>query len=113
MWNHIHSQIRPLLATLAADRFHGRPVAQCARAFQRGVAQGLCDSAEILCETHHLDTIVLSGGVFQNQLLLSDVKSILSASNLEIWTNHDVPPNDGGISLGQAAIAAMESQPIQ
>ena len=97
---------RPLLATLAADRFSGRDIAQCARAFHRGVAQGLCDK----CETYNLDTVVLSGGVFQNQLLLSDIKSIL-APHISIWTNHEVPPNDGGISLGQAALAAQAPEP--
>jgi len=95
---------RPLLASLAADRLRGRDLSECARAFQRGVAQGLCDSIQ----THNLDTVVLSGGVFQNQLLLADIKSILPA-NLAIWTNREVPPNDGGISLGQAAMAAFAS----
>jgi hydrogenase maturation protein HypF len=95
----------PLLASLVSDRLRGREVGQCARAFQRGVAQGLCDSVSALCETHNLDTVVLSGGVFQNQLLLADIKSTL-ASHLAIWTNREVPPNDGGLSLGQAALAA-------
>jgi hydrogenase maturation protein HypF len=93
---------RPLLAALAVDRQRRRDIAECARAFHRGVAQGLCDT----CETYDLDTVVLSGGVFQNQLLLSDIKSIL-APHISIWTNHEVPPNDGGISLGQAALAAQ------
>ncbi len=74
---------RPLLASLATDRLSGRDIAQCARAFQRGIAQGLCDSAKALCETHDLDTVVLSGGVFQNQLLLADIKSILRSINLD------------------------------
>lgn len=95
---------RPLLASLAMDRFRGRDRAQCARAFQRGVAQGLSDSVVALCSAHNLDTVVLSGGVFQNQLLLADIKSMLP--KMIIWTNREVPPNDGGISLGQAALAA-------
>jgi hydrogenase maturation protein HypF len=56
---------------------------------------------------HALDTVVLSGGVFQNELLLEDLKSLNHSGGLEIWTNHAVPPNDGGISLGQAALAAF------
>jgi hydrogenase maturation protein HypF len=51
--------------------------------------------------------VVLSGGVFQNELLLSDLKLRLEAEQLRIWTNHVVPPGDGGISLGQAAVAAL------
>jgi hydrogenase maturation protein HypF len=92
---------RPLLSALAADRLKGREVAQCARAFHRGVAKGLCDKIE----TFDIDTVVLSGGVFQNQLLLADIKSILPP-NIKIWTNREVPPNDGGISLVQAALVA-------
>jgi len=97
---------RPLLSSLAADRLSGRDITECARAFQRGVAQGLCDSIA----TYDFDTVVLSGGVFQNQLLLADIKSILPP-NQAIWTNREVPPNDGGISLGQAALAAHAPEP--
>jgi hydrogenase maturation protein HypF len=100
---------RPLLSSLAADRRRGRDVTDCARAFQLGLAQGLCDAVVSLCDVYSLDTVVLSGGVFQNQLLLADIQSILSAGHLAIWTNREVPPNDGGISLGQAAIAALGS----
>ena len=54
---------------------------------------------------------MLSGGVFQNELLLSDLKDLLAPERLNIWTNHIVPPNDGGISLGQAAMAALTYRP--
>jgi hydrogenase maturation protein HypF len=54
-----------------------------------------------------LDTIVLSGGVFQNELLLEDLKTLLNPTGLQILTNHAVPANDGGISLGQAALASF------
>jgi hydrogenase maturation protein HypF len=54
-----------------------------------------------------VDTVVFSGGVFQNELLLGDLRGLFLPQGLEIWTNHAVPPNDGGISLGQAALAAF------
>jgi len=98
---------RPLLGALAVDRSRGRDQAQCARAFQRGLAKGLCDALSILCETFATETVVLSGGVFQNELLLEDLKSFIAGGRLDIWTNRSVPPNDGGISLGQAALAAF------
>ncbi|HEY0705052.1 MAG TPA: carbamoyltransferase HypF [Candidatus Acidoferrales bacterium] len=98
---------RPLLRALAADRQRGRDAGECARAFQSGVAQGIADTTISLCQAHHLETIVLSGGVFQNELLLEDLKSLLAAASYQIWTNHAVPANDGGISLGQAALAAF------
>jgi hydrogenase maturation protein HypF len=98
---------RPLLLNLAHDRFWGRAASECARAFQQGIAQGLFYAVTALCEANKLDTIVLSGGVFQNELLLEDLKTLLNPTGLQILTNHAVPANDGGISLGQAALASF------
>jgi hydrogenase maturation protein HypF len=98
---------RPLLQNLIRDRLRGHAVEEIARAFQRGIAQGLADAASQLCSKYGVDTIVLSGGVFQNELLLEDLKSLLGTSPLNVWTNHLVPPNDGGISLGQATLACF------
>jgi hydrogenase maturation protein HypF len=52
-----------------------------------------------------VNTVVLSGGVIQNELLLDDVRIALASTSLDVWINHAVPPNDGGLSLGQAALA--------
>lgn len=100
---------RPLLLAVADDRKQNRPAPEIARSFQLGVARGLCDAALSLCGNWRLDTIVLSGGVFQNELLLRDVRELLRNKSLEIRTNHAVPPNDGGISLGQAALASFNT----
>ena len=102
----VELDFRPLLHEVVRDRQRGRDPGEIARAFQRGIAVGLRDCVTNLCRAHVLDTIVLSGGVFQNELLLQDVKSLLEGE-VCIWTNHAVPPNDGGISLGQAALAAF------
>jgi hydrogenase maturation protein HypF len=67
----------------------------------------MADLAAHLCQSNGVNTVVLSGGVFQNELLLEDLRSLLLPQRLAIWTNHAVPPNDGGISLGQAALAAF------
>jgi hydrogenase maturation protein HypF len=96
---------RPLLHALALDRSRGRDLAECAAAFEMGVARGLFD----VCAAHAADTVVLSGGVFQNELLLERLKSLFDGAGIAVWTNRAVPPNDGGISLGQAAIAAFFS----
>jgi hydrogenase maturation protein HypF len=98
---------RPLLDGIIDDRFRGRDSNEIARAFQRGIAEGLRNALAILCPAHQADTVVLSGGVFQNELLLRDLKSLLEPQHLQIWTNRVVPSNDGGISLGQAALAAL------
>lgn len=100
---------RPLLLAVAKDRVRGRDPREIADAFHAGLARGIRDAVRLLCDRHGLETIVLSGGVFQNQLLLRKLVAALSADGLDIWTNHAVPPNDGGISLGQAALAALLS----
>jgi hydrogenase maturation protein HypF len=105
----VHGELdfRPLLLSVAQDRMSGRAPSEIARSFQHGIAGGVHDALIEIANLHDLNTIVLSGGVFQNELLLQDLKSLFSNGSFQIWTNHAVPPNDGGISLGQAAIAAF------
>jgi hydrogenase maturation protein HypF len=50
---------------------------------------------------------VLSGGVFQNRLLLERTAARLARQDISLWWNRAVPANDGGISLGQSALAAV------
>ena len=99
---------RPLLASVIGDRLDARPVQEIARAFQLGIARGLYASTKAICDERNIATVVLSGGVFQNELLLRDLKQLFDAAGVCIWINHLVPPNDGGISLGQAALAAFQ-----
>jgi hydrogenase maturation protein HypF len=99
---------RPLLQAVATDRAGWRKPEEIARAFQLGVAYGLAEAVKTLTADAKLDTVVLSGGVFQNEMLLEDLKADLENTGLQLWTNQSVPPNDGGISLGQAALAAFQ-----
>jgi hydrogenase maturation protein HypF len=98
---------RPLLKAVIDDRMMGRSSNEIARAFQRGVAKGLSDAMHTLAQNNNVNTVALSGGVFQNELLLEDLKALVAGSSLHLWTNSNVPSNDGGISLGQAALAAF------
>lgn len=98
---------RPLLRAVAIDRVQGRDPVHIARAFHAGLARGLADTAAALARSHGLDTVVASGGVLQNRLLVEDLAAMLEDTGLALWTNHAVPPNDGGVSLGQAALAAV------
>jgi len=98
---------RPLLAAVVEERRRGRDEAGIARAFHRGLATGLCQAIVALAEEHGAAAVVLSGGVFQNELLLEDLTELLGP-RLPVWSNCEVPPNDGGISLGQAALAVRE-----
>jgi hydrogenase maturation protein HypF len=97
---------RPLLASIIAARARGTDPRPLGRGFHRTLARGVADAIRMSSEAHGVDTVVLSGGVFQNELLLNDIASALASAPLRVWTNRDVPPNDGGISLGQAALVA-------
>lgn len=95
---------RPLLAAVIDARVRGRDVAELARAFHASLAAGIRRAIVTLGEEHGAGTVVLSGGVFQNELLLEALKALLPGS-FRVWSNRQVPANDGGISLGQAALA--------
>lgn len=73
--------------------------------FHNGVAALVVDGASRVREATGLATVALSGGVFQNMLLLDRAVSGLAGAGFDVLTHHRVPPNDGGISLGQAAVA--------
>jgi hydrogenase maturation protein HypF len=103
---------RPLLGAIICDRLNGRDSREIARAFHRGIALGVREALTQLRLLHNTDIIVLSGGVFQNEMLLSDLRTLLERDSFAIWTNHEVPANDGGISLGQAALAALDSPQV-
>lgn len=96
---------RPSLVAVLEARRRGRSTPEIARAFHRGLARGITEAIGVLAEEHDCHTAVLSGGVFQNDLLLSDVLRGLAGGRVAVWTNRQVPPNDGGLSLGQAALA--------
>ncbi|HEX4227940.1 MAG TPA: carbamoyltransferase HypF [Bryobacteraceae bacterium] len=97
---------RPLLKAVIRDRIRGEALGEIARSFHAAIANAVCEQAKILCEVNNIDLVVLSGGVFQNELLISEIHSRMP-SEPEIWMNAAVPPNDGGVSLGQAASAAV------
>jgi hydrogenase maturation protein HypF len=98
---------RPLLQGVVTDRLRGRDPAEIARAFHAGVAHGLSEAAVLLCRVQGLRTVVASGGVFQNFMLTEELNRLLEQQGIAFWINHAVPPNDGGISLGQAAFGAL------
>lgn len=73
--------------------------------FHIAVANLMCSIATRVRDEHKLNRVALSGGVFQNMFLLKKACDALCRSGFEVFTHSRVPPNDGGISLGQAAIA--------
>jgi hydrogenase maturation protein HypF len=96
---------RPALRAMTWRRLAGAEESTLARAFHEAVASGIAAMARRLCDAHGLDTIVLSGGTFQNALLADLLLTNLPPA-ARVWTNRRVPANDGGLSLGQATLAA-------
>ncbi|HEX3515429.1 MAG TPA: carbamoyltransferase HypF, partial [Trebonia sp.] len=95
-----------LVAAARDDLALGVPAAHIAARFHNGVAALIEDGCVLLREQHALNTVALSGGVFQNLLLLRRTAARLENSGFTVLTHSRVPCNDGGISLGQAVIAA-------
>ena len=78
--------------------------------FHAGVATGTAQAVAAAASSRGLDTAVLSGGVFQNRLLLTETAAQLEAEGLRVLIPERLPPNDGGIAYGQAAVAAALSR---
>jgi hydrogenase maturation protein HypF len=78
--------------------------------FHNGVAAATVSACRILSDRHGLQTVALSGGVFQNMLLTARVTAQLAAAGFTVLTHSRVPCNDGGISFGQAAVAAARDR---
>lgn len=99
---------RPLLSAVIDDRLAGRDVGEIAAAFHAALACAAVEQIELLCRENEVRTVVFSGGVFQNELLWKLIGDRLSdLPEIKAITNSAVPVNDGGISLGQAAMAAV------
>jgi hydrogenase maturation protein HypF len=92
-----------LVAAAYDDLGAGRPVAEIAAAFHEGVAAAAVTACEAAGEPR---SVALTGGSFQNLRLLRSVRRRLEDAGFEVLTHRDVPPNDAGISYGQAAVAA-------
>ena len=91
-----------LLNDLAA----GVPTPVVAARFHQGLAQGIAELTRNLAERRWFDTVALSGGCFQNAVLFGAVSRLLQAQGFTVLSHAAVPANDGGLALGQAAIAA-------
>jgi len=95
---------RPLVAAVVADLVAGVTVDLVAARFHRWVADAVVETARRIRERTGLATVALTGGVFQNRLLVELVRPRLAGAGFEVLVHRQVPPNDGGIALGQLAI---------
>jgi hydrogenase maturation protein HypF len=94
-----------LVRALVEDSLAGVPAPVIAGRFHNGVADAVVSVCERLRSGSGLDTVALSGGVFGNLLLLGRCQERLAAEGFRVLIHSRVPTNDGGISLGQAAVA--------
>jgi hydrogenase maturation protein HypF len=102
---------RPLIAAVAEDGSRRVDAALIARRFHATLVDVIADVCGRLREATGLGTVALSGGVFLNALLTEEVTARLQGDGFRVYRHRLVPPNDGGLSLGQLAVAARQPRP--
>jgi hydrogenase maturation protein HypF len=98
---------RPLVRDVARDAARGVATATIARRFHESFADAVVAVCERLRARGAPADVVLSGGAFVNALLAGAIAGRLGARGFRPHAHRDVPPNDGGLALGQLAIAAV------
>lgn len=99
-------RVDALVRALVADVRAGVPAGVISARFHRTIAALVRDTCLALRAERGLDEVALSGGVFQNVTLLEIAREQLLEAGFNVYTHHLVPANDGGLALGQAAVAA-------
>jgi hydrogenase maturation protein HypF len=97
-----------LLSAAVDDVRAGLPAARIGARFHRTVRSIAVDACRAVRAERGLDSVVLSGGVWQNELLLGLAAESLHEAGFAVYTHRRVPPNDGGLALGQAVVAAAK-----
>jgi hydrogenase maturation protein HypF len=100
----------PLVRGVLADRAAGVPVSRISARFHNALVDMALEIARGMVPTESPLPIVLTGGCFQNALLSDRVRSRLSASGFTVYTHSRVPPGDGGVALGQALLALLQTR---
>jgi hydrogenase maturation protein HypF len=97
---------RPLFEALLADLGRNVPAGTISRRFHNGLVEGFAQLADLLRKQSGLNRVCLSGGSFQNVYLSEHLEARLRTAGFEVFTHGEVPAGDGGLSLGQALVAA-------
>ena len=95
----------PMIQEIIDDLRSGKEKAAVSAMFHNTIAASVAEMCNQIRSSDGIDKVVLSGGVFQNDLLLKLTNENLHKADFEVYSHEKVPPNDGGIALGQAAIA--------
>jgi hydrogenase maturation protein HypF len=96
----------PVFNQIIEDLRNEQPIPIMSARFHNGIAEMVLDNCLMLRARYGLNQVALSGGVWQNNVLLSKTALHLENAGFEVLYHHIVPANDGGLSLGQAVIAA-------
>lgn len=97
--------LRPAIEGIVKDVLAGQPTGWIAAAFHNTIAAIIVEVCGRLRKADGINRVCLSGGTFQNFYLLERAVAGLRREGFEVFLHAQVPPNDGGISLGQAVIA--------
>ena len=97
---------RAMFEALLHDLGQNVPVPAISQRFHNGLVEGFVQTATILRNKTALDRVCLSGGTFHNIYLSQQLEASLSKAGFEVFTQKEVPSGDGGLSLGQAVVAA-------
>jgi hydrogenase maturation protein HypF len=95
----------PVIKGIVNDLLGGVPAAVIGAKFHETVAAIIIETCRKLKDAHDINTVALSGGVFQNSILYGKVVKGLKEQGFRLLLHKELPVNDGGISLGQAIIA--------
>lgn len=98
---------RPMIAEVLREQSRGIALATIARRVHSTIVEIIVQTCQQLRSTYGVNSVVLSGGVFANGILAAGATERLRSSNFDVFTHSKVPPNDGGLCLGQVAIAAV------
>ena len=98
-------RVRTAVEALIQDVLKGVPPSQISTKFHNGLAQAVLEMCHTIRVETGIDEVALSGGVWQNITLLRRTLSLLEVDGFRVYLHREVPPNDGGLSLGQAVIA--------
>ena len=102
MRHHINKLVFLGLFCMAGGLIQGEEISGLAMAFHRALISGLAVVVAAVSGEYNITRVALSGGCFQNMILLRGLHFALEQKDLSVYINRQVPPNDGGISLGQA-----------
>jgi hydrogenase maturation protein HypF len=104
----VNSTIRfsEMIGEVIKDIKNGTPVPIISAKFHNTIINSIFAAVNLISDNYHINKVVLSGGSFQNRYILEKTENTLSGKGFEVFTHSLVPSNDGGIALGQLAIAA-------